>query len=215
MPVSGTDPVRVLVVDDHTIVRSGLIAILQRYPALAVAGEAEDGQTAIELYARLRPDVTLMDLGLPAIDGWQAIARIRDLDPHARIIAISTFAGDQDVQRALQAGARGYLLKDAEEGEIVAAILAVHRGLRSVPSDVGEILAASADFEPLSEREVQVLQLIAEGKSNKEIAAQHKVVESTIKGHVNNILGKLGVDDRTAAATLAISRGIIRLPKIR
>ncbi len=211
--MSASDPIRVLVVDDHAIVRSGLVSILTRYPGLLLAGEASDGERAIEVYARLRPDVTLMDLALPGIDGWHAIARIRERDPNARIIAMSTFAGDHDVERALKAGARGYLLKDADEEEIVDAIRAVHQGLRRLGQDVGEILAAGADFQPLSEREIVVLQLIAEGKSNKEIAAEHRIVESTVKGHVNSILSKLGVDDRTAAVTLAISRGIIRLPK--
>ena len=211
--MSGAKPIRILVVDDHAIVRSGLIAILKRYPEFIVAGEAHNGEAALDLWARLRPDVTLMDLAMPVLDGWGAIHQIRKLDANTRIIAISTFAGDQDVERALKAGARGYLLKDADEDEVVAAIRAVHQGQRRLPQHIGEILALGADFEPLSEREVQVLQLIAEGKSNKEIANQHGLVESTVKGHVNSILSKLGVDDRTAAVTLAISRGIIRLPK--
>lgn len=211
--MSASESVRVLVVDDHLIVRSGLVAILGRYPGLLLAGEASDGEQAVELHARLSPDVTLMDLSLPRLDGWQAIARIRQADPSARIIAISTLAGDQDVERALKAGARGYLLKDADEEEIVDAIRAVHQGLRRVPQQVGEILAAGAGFQPLSDREILVLQLIAEGNSNKEIAAAHRIVESTVKGHVNNILSKLGVDDRTAAVTVALTRGIIRLPK--
>ena len=164
--MSNPRPIRVLVVDDHAIVRSGLVAILRRTPGIEVAGEAADGERGIEIYTRLRPDVTLMDLGLPGLDGWQTIARIRELDPHARIIAISAFGGDRDVDRALKAGARGYLLKDTEEADLIAAIRDVHQGCRSVAADVSQILAAGAGREPLSEREVQVLQLIAEGKSN-------------------------------------------------
>ncbi len=206
--------IRILLVDDHAIVRSGLSAMFARYPELAVVGEASDGETAVKDYARLRPDVTLMDLALPGLDGWQAIAEIRKSEPNARIIAISAFAGDQDVQRAIKAGARGYLLKDADEDEIVGAIRTVHQGLRWVTREIGELLAAGADFEPLSAREIQVLQLIAEGRTNKEIAGECGVVESTVKGHVVKILSKLGVDDRTAAVTLAIGRGVIRLPTV-
>jgi DNA-binding NarL/FixJ family response regulator len=206
-------PVRIFIVDDHAIIRSGLAAMLGRYPDLMLAGEATSGQSAIDLYPQVRPDVTLMDLALPGVDGWQAIARIRESQPNARFVAISTFAGDRDVQLAFQAGARGYLLKDADEEDIVGAIRAVHQGLRWVPQQVGEILASGAGFEPLSAREAQVLQLVAEGKSNKEIAVEFGVAESTIKGHMIHILSKLGVDDRTAAVTVAIARGVIRLPK--
>jgi len=203
--------IRVVVVDDHLIVREGLTSILNRQPGIIVAATADDGQEAVEKYFDLSPDVVLMDLNLPIMDGWASMAAIRARDPNARIVAISSFGGDQDIQRALRSGASGYLLKDSDAEEIVAAVRAVNRGLRYVSPEPAAALAAGIAYEPLSARECQVLELVARGHSNKEIGAALTLSDSTVKWHITAILSKLRVDDRTAAVTLAIERGILHL----
>ncbi|MBI3209258.1 MAG: response regulator transcription factor [Candidatus Solibacter usitatus] len=204
---------RILVVDDHPVVRSGLVSILLRQPDFQVAGEAADGLTAVAEYQRLKPHVVVLDLSLPGLDGWQALARIRELDPAARVLVISTFGGDEDVHRALEAGAKGYLLKESTEDEIVGAVRAVTEGRTRVSGAAAESMAERMKYSPLTKRELEVLEGMARGQSNKEIGWKMGVTESTIKGHVANIMSKLGVDDRTLAVTLAIQRGLIRLPK--
>jgi two-component system NarL family response regulator len=208
--MSADRPIRVLLVDDHPIVRSGMVALLLRHD-MALAGEAANGMEAVALYRETAPDVTLMDLGLPLMDGWEAMARIRQYDPAARIVALSSFGGDEDIHRAIVAGARGYLLKDAPEQDVADAIRAVHAGLRRFGTGVADTLASRADYEALSPREAEVLREIARGKSNKEVAGDLGLTESTVKSHVNSILSKLGAGDRTGAVTLAIQRGLIHL----
>jgi two-component system NarL family response regulator len=200
----------VLLVDDHPIVRSGLACALKRR-GFEIAGVAGDGRAAIHQYFEARPDVVLMDLSLPVLDGWQAIEQIRDRDPGARILALSAFRGDEDIARALALGAQGYLLKDCDEDELIAAVETVHSGRRAYGAGIAEAVASRLGAEPLSGREVQVLEAVASGKTNKEIAVQYRLSESTVKGHLNNILSKLGVDDRTAAVVVAHRRGIIHL----
>jgi DNA-binding NarL/FixJ family response regulator len=206
-----SNPIRVLIVDDHPIVREGVVRIVSRQSDMIIAGEAATGEAGVDLFLKLRPDVALIDLALPGIDGTQAMLEIRERAPDARFVAMSSFAGDEDIHRALKAGAKGYVLKDAEPVEIVSAIRAVHAGLRHIPPFAANALAARVQYEPLTEREIEVLQAIARGQSNKGIAAETGLSESAIKARVNEILSKLGVDDRTAAVTIALQRGIIHL----
>jgi DNA-binding NarL/FixJ family response regulator len=203
--------IRVLIADDHALVRNGIVAILARQAGMEVVGQASNGFEAVDLYFSLRPSVTLMDLAMPGMDGWDAIAAIRERDPRALLLAVSSLGGDEDMHRALAAGARGYLLKDASETEIVAAVRNVAGGARHIPGPVAQTLSERLSYEPLTARELEVLKSIARGMSNKEIAHLTSVTESTIKGHVNSILSKLGAGDRTGAVTLALQRGLIRL----
>lgn len=206
-------PVRIVVVDDHPVVRSGLVSILNRHPGFQVVGEAEDGVDAVHQYERLRPDVVVMDLHLPILDGWQTLSRIRELDPKAKMLAISANAGDEDVHRAMECGAKGYLLKDAPKEEIIAAVNAVAEGRRTLSATAAERITERLSYQPLTPRELDILGFIALGESNKEIAARTGVSENTVKGHVTNLMSKLAVDDRTAAVTLALRRGLIRLAR--
>jgi two-component system NarL family response regulator len=203
--------IRLMIVDDHPIVREGLAAIINKQSDMAVAAEAADGQTAVELFREHRPDVSLMDLRLPAMSGVQAITAIRKEFPTARIIVLTTYDGDEDIYRALQAGAQGYLLKGMCREELLEAIRAVHSGLRRIPSPVATKLADRMGGSDLTARELEVLKLIAKGNTNKEVASELSITEATVKGHVNNILSKLGVSDRTQAVTTALQRGIVYL----
>jgi DNA-binding NarL/FixJ family response regulator len=198
-------------VDDHNIVRSGLTALIGTEPDMTVVAEATNGQQAIDLFRQHQPDVTLMDLRLPLIGGVEAITSIRKEFPTARIIVLTTYDGDEDIYRALQAGACGYLLKGMLADELLEAIRAVHSGLRRIPAAVAQRLADRMGGPELTPREVEVLNLIVKGNSNKEIGAALFISEATVKTHVNNILGKLGASDRTQAATMALQRGIIHL----
>jgi DNA-binding NarL/FixJ family response regulator len=200
-----------MVVDDHHIVRSGLTALIVSEADMAVVAEATNGQEAIDLFRQHKPDVTLMDLRLPQVGGVQAITTIRKEFPGARIIVLTTYDGDEDIYRALQAGASGYLLKGMLAEELLEAIRAVHSGLRRIPAAVAQRLAERMSGAELTTREVDVLRLIVSGKSNKEIAAGLCISEATVKTHITNILGKLGANDRTQAATIALQRGIIHL----
>jgi two-component system NarL family response regulator len=207
-----TRRVRVLIAEDQAIVRDGLAALLGYQPDMEVVGRAADGDEAVRLYGELRPDVTLMDLRMPRRGGVEATAAIRAADPGARVVVLTTFDGDEDVYRALEAGARGYLLKDATTEELLAAIRAVSRGERHVPAEVARRLADRAmSGPPLSVREVEVLRLVAAGKTNKEIAAVLFIAEATVKTHVNSIHEKLGVRDRTEAVMVAVRRGILHV----
>jgi two-component system NarL family response regulator len=206
--------IRVLLADDHTVVREGFAAILGYQPGMEVAGQAADGHAAVELYRKLRPDVLLVDLRMPGLGGVEVLAAIRAEDPGVRAIVLTTFDGDEDIFRALEAGARGYLLKDCSTGELLEAIRAVHAGGRRVPPEVAARLVERASAGPaLSGREVEVLGLVAAGKTNKEIAAALFISEGTVKTHVNNIHEKLGVRDRTEAVTTALRRGILHLDR--
>jgi len=203
--------ITVLVVDDHPVVREGLNAILSSEPDMQVVGEAACGLDAIEAYARLRPAVVLMDLLLPDIPGAEAIERICKSAPNARVIVLTTVDADEDIYRALEAGARGYLLKDMVRRELTHAIREVARGQRYIPAKVGVRIAESFPRPDISAREVEVLKLVAAGLRNKEVAERLSVSEATVNAHIKHILSKLNVQDRTHAVTVALRRGIIRL----
>jgi two-component system NarL family response regulator len=204
-------PIGVLIADDHPVVRMGLEALVSDASGMCVVAEAATGEEAVELALRHRPDVVLMDLRMPGCGGVEAIQRIRSVWPDARIVVLTTYDGDEDIYRALRAGARAYLLKDASRTALLETIGAVHRGQTSIPSEVAGKLAERLAGPALTERELDVLRRIVAGRSNKEIAADLSVSEGTVKFHVNNVLGKLGVSDRTQAVTEAIRRGIVRL----
>jgi DNA-binding NarL/FixJ family response regulator len=205
--------IRIMVVEDHHVVRQGLVALLKGTPDMEVIAEAQDGAQAVERFRQHRPDITLMDLRMPNLGGAQATEAIRKEFPQARIIVLTTYDGDEDIYRAIQAGARGYLLKDMFGEELMEAIRAVHAGKSRIPAAVAERLADRMGGPNLTARELSVLQLIVKGKSNKEIADELGIFESTVKTHVNNILSKLDVNDRTQAATTALQRGIVHLPQ--
>ena len=205
------NPIRLLVVDDHHVVRQGLIALLNIMPGIEVAGEASDGLQAVELHRKLQPDITLMDLQLPRLGGVDAILRIRAESPAARFIVLTTFDGDEDIYRALQAGAKAYLLKGMTVEELTSAIQAVHSGKTRIAPAIAEKLAERMSGQALTGRELDVLERIVRGRANKEIASDLNISEATVKTHINNLLGKLGVTDRTQAATVALQRGIVHL----
>ena len=204
--------IRLLIVDDHPAFRAGLVALLADEGDLQVVDECGDGQTAVELYRRHRPDVALMDLRLPGLSGVEAILAIRQEFPDARVIVLTTFDADEDIYRAIQSGAKSYLLKDMSKVEIVGAIRAVHAGQDALPEGVAERLADRRRRQDLTSREVEVLQLLVKGRSNKEIASDLSLAEDTVKSHLKTLFAKLEVRDRTAAAIRAIRLGIVRLP---
>jgi DNA-binding NarL/FixJ family response regulator len=205
------ETIKILIVDDHAIVRQGFAALLKTVPGFEVVAEAGDGEEAVELHRKHRPDVTLMDLRLPKLNGVDAIARIREEWPGARIIVLTTYDGDEDIYRAMQAGAKGYLLKGMDLKELTEAIRTVHAGRSRIPSQVAEKLAERMSGATLTARELEVLELIVAGKSNKEIGNALFISEATVKTHVNSLLSKMGVEDRTQAATTALQRGIVHL----
>jgi DNA-binding NarL/FixJ family response regulator len=204
--------IRILVVDDHHVVRQGIVALIKSVEDMTVVAEAADGKQAVELFRKHRPDVTIMDLRLPVMTGVEAITEIRRESPAARIIVLTTFDGDEDIYRALQAGARGYLLKDMFGDDLMDAIRAVHAGKSRIPAAVAQRLADRMVGSELTARELEVLKLIVAGKSNKEIGNALSISEATVKTHINNLLSKMGVSDRTQAATTALQRGIVHLP---
>jgi DNA-binding NarL/FixJ family response regulator len=206
-----SEPIRVLIIEDHHIVRQGLVALLNTIPDISVVAEASDGQQATEMFRSHKPDVTLLDLRLPVLGGVEVLHRIRQIAPGARVIVLTTFDGDEDIYRALQAGARGYLLKGMRTEELIEAIRAVHAGKSRIPPVVAERLASRVGSDELTARELDVLKLIVAGKSNKEIGADLKISEATVKTHMNNIFSKMGVSDRTQAATTALQRGLVHL----
>ena len=203
--------IRVMVVEDHHVVRQGLVALLNTVPDMRVVAEGADGKQAVDLFRQHEPDVTLMDLRMPIMSGVDAVIEIRRNFPAARIIVLTTFDGDEDIYRALQAGARAYLLKGMFGDELMDAIRAVHAGKSRIPPAVAERLASRMGSPGLTARELDVLKLIVAGKSNKEIGEQLHISEATVKTHINNILSKLGVTDRTQATTAALQRGIVHL----
>ena len=203
------DRIRTMVVEDHHVVRQGLVALLNVMPEIEIVGEASDGFQAVELHRHLQPDVTLMDLQLPNLGGVEAITRIRVENPAARFIVLTTFDGDEDIFRSLQAGAKAYLLKGMTIDDLLKTIRLVHAGKTSIPPAIAEKLAERAGTQDLTARELAVLERIVAGRANKEIAADLAISEATVKTHVNNLLGKLGVSDRTNAATVAIHRGLV------
>lgn len=206
-----TSEVRVLLVEDHFMARLALRSILGDAKDVAIIGEADNGQEAVRLYGTLRPDVTVMDLNLPGVDGFEAIAAIRQQNRAAKIVVLTNYEGSEDVYRALRNGAMAYLTKDASGQELVNAILTVHQGIRYLPRAVRDVLAERIPLTELTPREQQVLALIAHGNSNREIANALQIAEKTARIHVSSLLDKLGARDRTQAAIYAIQRGFVHL----
>jgi DNA-binding NarL/FixJ family response regulator len=209
----GTVPklIRVLTVDDHSLLRKGIAALVNAEPDMKLIAEASNGQEAVESFRLHRPDVTLMDIQMPGFNGIEAINRIRSEFPDAHIIVLTTYTGDAQVVKALRAGARAYILKGHVHRELLETIRAVHAGQKRIPPDIAAELAEHAADDELTQREIDVLRLIAAGNSNKLIADQLSIGEATVKSHVTNILSKLGANDRAHAATIGIKRGIIEL----
>jgi two-component system, NarL family, response regulator len=203
--------IRVLIVDDHPVVRAGLSALIGAEADMTVAGEAGDGLEGVAAHAAVRPDVTLIDLRMPKLDGVEAIRRITGADAKARIVALTTYEGDADIYRALDAGACGYLLKDMAGREVVGAVRAAGRGARVIPPEVASRLAEFTPRIDLTPREVEILHFAGKGLRNKEIAGVIGRTEETIKVHLKHVMAKLGASDRTEAVTLALQRGIIHL----
>jgi DNA-binding NarL/FixJ family response regulator len=203
--------IRILAVDDHPILRQGIAVLIDDESDMTLVAEAANGREAIQQFRTHHPDITLMDLQMPEMNGLDAMIAIRGEFPDARIIVLTTYTGDVQARRALQAGARAYLLKNSLHKELLDTIRAVHAGRKNLSPEVSFELAEHAAEETLSPLEVRVLRLIADGNSNKEIAAMLSVTEDSVKGHVRNILSKLGADDRTQAAMIGVKRGIIQL----
>jgi DNA-binding NarL/FixJ family response regulator len=209
--MNGPDAIRVLCVDDHPLVRKGIASILANEPDLVLIGEADNGRDAVRMFRELQPDVVLMDLRMPELNGIDTARTIRGEFPDARILALTSYDGDQDIYRALDAGMRGYLLKETAHADVVHAIRTVHAGRRLLPPGVAERLSEYFPQVALTIRETEVLKLVSEGLGNKEIADRLGTASGTVKMHVQNILDKLGAVDRTHAVTMAIRRGILHL----
>ena len=202
---------RVLIADDHLVVREGLAALINRSPDMAVVAEASTGREAVEQFLLHCPDVALLDLRMPEMDGVEVIAAIREQVPTARLVVLTTYADEEDIHRSLRAGARGYLLKDAPRDELLDCVRAVHDGQTVIPPAIALKLASRLRATELTPRELDVLRLLATGQSNKQIAAALFIAEGTVKTHVNALLRKLDAADRTGVVTLALKRGLLRL----
>lgn len=209
--MSGVPTIRILAADDHPLIRAGLVSYLTTEPGLDVVAEAGNGEEALEKYREVRPDIVLMDLSMPLMDGLAATKAIVDEFPDARVIVLTTYGGDEDIHRALDAGAMGYLVKDMVAGDVLNIIRTVHAGRRGIPQPIAAKLAEHTPRIPLTPRETEVLTLVADGLSNGEVAARIGRTEGTVKVHLKNILQKLGANDRTEAVTTALRRGFIRL----
>jgi len=208
---TGPSSIRIMTVDDHPLLRQGIAAIIKTQPDMQVVAEACDGEEGVAQFRRHRPDVTLMDLQMPNVNGTEAISRIRSEFPDAKILVLSTYAGDVQVLRAIKAGARGYLLKGNVRTELLEAIRSVHAGHKRIPPEIAAELAEHAADDSLSSREIDVLRLIAAGNANKQIADKLSIEETTVKNHISSILSKLNANDRTHAVTIGLQRGIIEL----
>lgn len=206
-----SNKISIMVIDDQAVVRQGFVALINTVTDMEVIAEGINGQQAIDLYNQHTPDVTLIDLRMPVVGGVEAITTIRRNFPDARLIVLTTYDGDEDIYRSLQAGAKGYLLKDVFFEELETAIRTVHAGSRHIPAAIAMRLAERMASSDLTTREMEVLELIVRGQSNKEIGASLTISEATVKSHINNILSKLGVADRTQAVTTAIQRGLVHL----
>jgi DNA-binding NarL/FixJ family response regulator len=203
--------IRILIADDHTVVREGLVSLVKRKPDMVVVAEATNGREAVDLWKQHQPDIALLDLRMPELDGVGAIKEIRELNPNAHIVVLTTFDGDEDIYRAIKAGAKGYLLKDTAREALMECIRRVHGGETCIPPMLAAKLADRVSGEALSSREIEVLQRMAAGKSNKEIGAELFISEGTVKTHVKNIFSKLDVVSRTEAVATATRRGWIQL----
>jgi DNA-binding NarL/FixJ family response regulator len=206
---AGENPIRILSVDDHPLFRNGIAALLATQPDMCLVAEASNGREAIQQFRAHRPDVTLMDLQMPEMNGLDALMAIRGEFPQARVIMLTTYSGDVQVMRSMQVGARAYLLKNLLDKELLGTIRAVHAGKKALSAEASYELAEHATDEALTPAEIEVLRLIAAGNANKQIAAQLSITEETVKGRVKNILAKLGANDRTHAAMIGVRRGII------
>ena len=204
-------PIRILLADDHPMLREGVAGLVADQPDMQLVGEASNGHEAIEQFRKHLPDITLLDLQMPEVNGIDAILAIRSEFPEARIVVLTTYSGDTQILRALKAGAQAYLLKSMLRRELLDTIRAVHKGQRRIPGEVAAQLAEHAGDDPLTSREIEVLRLIGSGKANKLVASDLSITEETVKGHVKSILSKLGASDRTHAVTIALKRGIIEL----
>jgi DNA-binding NarL/FixJ family response regulator len=207
----GTSTITILAADDHPLIRAGLVSFLATEPSLEVVAEAGNGEEALEKYREFRPDIVLMDLSMPVMDGLAATKAIHDEFPDARVIVLTTYGGDEDIHRALDAGAMGYLVKDMVAEEVLNIIRTVHAGRRGIPQPIAAKLAEHTPRISLTPREIEVLSLVATGLSNAEAANRIGRTEGTVKVHLKNILQKLGANDRTEAVTTALRRGFIRL----
>lgn len=212
--MSQKPPIRILIADDHPVVRSGLAVMLEIDPEanIHVVGQAKNGYEMVELFAQLQPDIGLVDLRMPQLGGVEAIAQIRSQFPEAHLIILTTYDGDEDIYRGLQAGAKAYLLKDTPREELLLCIQTVYAGKSFIPPDIGMRLAERINSPVLSKREREVLELLPLGMSNFEIGTTLQITEGTVKSHINNILSKLNVGDRTQAVIVALKRGLISLP---
>jgi DNA-binding NarL/FixJ family response regulator len=209
--VQNSSRIRIMIVEDHLIARKGLCAIINAQPDMEVVAEAMDGREAVATYRKQLPDVTLMDMRLPKMSGVDAVVAIQEEFPGARFVAISTFGGDEDIHRALAAGVQSYLTKDVLGHDLIKAIHAVHAGRKFLPGSLAALMQARESYPELTTRELEILRLVTQGLSNKQIAYTVGIATYTVNNHVKNILKKLGVSDRTQAATSAIARGIIHL----
>lgn len=210
--MSSSTRIRIVCIDDHPIVREGLVGVLLLEPDMELAGQAGSGKDAIELYRRLRPDVLVLDLRLGDLSGFEVLQQILAEFPGARILVLTSLEGDADIERALALGARGYLVKGCAREELIRAVRAVHAGEKHIPAEVARKLVEHLSSEKLTARELEVLALVARGKSNKQVGLALSIAEDTVKMHLKNLLGKLGATDRTEAVTTALRRGIIHLP---
>ena len=207
--------IRVLIIEDHNVVRQGLVALINMAEGIQVVGEAADGVEAIAQFRKHQPDVTLVDLRLPKLGGVEVIQRVRSETPNARFVVLTTYDGDEDIYRALKSGAKAYLLKGMTSEELIRTIREVAAGRSHIPTAIAERLAERMGTEDLTPREADVLEQIVNGKSNKEIATELDISEATVKTHINSLLSKLGVTDRTQAATAAIRRGLVPFESLR